>query len=116
MRAGFGKEQVRAGKFEHRERAFAAGFEGSGRLVEPEEPSRDHQVDDQQVTVVEGEDDLLAQSLNARDPQAFEVLGAGGDGLEQGKAKDTELFQRLPNDALFQRFDVYGDVGQFGHC
>ena len=79
------------------------------------EPARDHQVQDEPAVVIQADGDSLAQPAKATDGFAVNALDRWHSGAEQKWIADAHLIEPLTENAAFERFDVNGDVRQFGH-
>ena len=77
--AGLGEEQCAAGKIERRE-SQPSRDRSAGRF--PPQPARDHEMQDDEVVVVEAEHDALAEPREAPDHAARELLGTRLDRAE----------------------------------
>ena len=79
------------------------------------EPSSNHEMQDEPAVVVQADGDSLAQPAESANRFAVNALDRWHSGAEQKWIADAHLIERLAKDAAFERFDVNGDVRQFGH-
>ena len=80
------------------------------------EPSRDHQVDDQEEIALEGDDETLAQAVQSGHPAA---MGGRERRIERAQdewAGQSHPLERGAADAQVERLEVDGNVGQLRHA
>ena len=112
--AGFGENEMRAGREVEGEQPVAAGELGLRRT--PVQAAGDHEMDHEPETAFETDGDALADAAQSPYGAPFD----GGDGRVGGAQHKNTLqahaFQRSPEDARLERGEIRGDVGQFRHC
>jgi hypothetical protein len=86
-----------------------------GRGLLPVQAAVDHEVQDQPQIVLEADRDPLAEAAQPADLLALRRGDRRLHGAQQERARQTHTLKRLILDALLQRLDVEGDVGQLGH-
>ena len=84
-------------------------------MFSPMQAAGDHQMQNEPKIAIEADGDAFADSAQLAD--AFAFGGANGwiDGTKEEWTRDADLFERLAEDAFFERFDVDDDVGELGH-
>jgi hypothetical protein len=81
----------------------------------PAQPASDHQVDDEEQVVVEGEDDPLAQPPHAADDLAFSVADRRHRRAQHERIQQPYAPQHLSANLPVQGLAVDDDVGKLGH-
>src|SRR2546423_7617239 len=79
------------------------------------ESASDHQVKDEPVLVIHADGDSFTEAAESADGFAVDPLDRRHGGAQQEWVADADLFQSLSENPLLKRFDVDGDVRQFGH-
>jgi len=110
--AGFGEDEGAVGKIEGGE--IAAGGEFGMRRF-PVQATGDHEVQDKPEIVVETDGDALGDAAERADGVAFGGREGLVGGAEEKGAVETDVFERLIEDAGLKGSEVGGDVGKFGH-
>ncbi len=110
--ARLGEEQRAVGEVESGE-TVAARDRRAVRL--PPQPPRDHEVQHDEVVVVETERDALAEPTELLHHAPRHVGDRGIDGPQQEGARDPERLERAAHHARSQRFQIDDDVRQLGH-
>src|SRR5512140_1023543 len=72
----------------------------------------DHEMDHDEQLAVQLENDSLSEPFDAHDVLADQVGEWWVDGSEEEGRLEAHFVDGLPDDALAQRLDVDGDVGQ----
>ena len=111
LASGFGEHQRAVGKIERGEVVAAAELRARGP---PVQAPGDHQVKHEPEVVVEADGDALADAAQLADVRPSTSATAAGRAQQKG-AGDANMLERLADDALFERVDVGGDVGQLRH-
>ena len=78
-------------------------------------PSRDHQMQHQPKIIFQTDADPLSHPAQLFDNFAFHAGNRRLRSPKQKRAGNTDVFERLPEDAPLESFDIYDDVGQFRH-
>jgi hypothetical protein len=90
LRSGLGQQKGSGLEVKRGEAELAGEL---GAQISPPEPARDHQVDDHERLVLQLEDDALAEASKTRDPSALELTNRRGDGAQNERAFQPDLFQ-----------------------
>src|SRR5258706_2970935 len=72
-------------------------------------------MDDDEEIRLEADDDSLAEAADRGDSFAGQLGRQRIDAAQHERIAETEFQQRLVDDPLCDRFDVYGNVRQLGH-
>src|SRR5579859_4500149 len=107
--AHLGEEQGAAGEVQRGE-PHARRDGGAGRL--PPEPSRDHQMDDEEILAVEREDDPLPQAEELPHTAPRDVADRRLRGAQHEWTADADPRDRFPLNAGAQGGEVGLDVGK----
>jgi hypothetical protein len=114
---GLGPEQRTVGKIEGGETARRRNFGATGLCAErvPVKTTGDHQMKDEPKISLETDADSLSHAAELQHLFAG-GFGEGRDcGAQEKRANNANSFERLAEDATFERFDVNSDVRKFGH-
>src|SRR5262249_37753895 len=83
--------------------------------IVPPQAARDHQVQYDEHIVIEREHDPLSHSFEARNAGARCGSERRLDAAPEERGSHSHALHPCSVQALFQRTDVSGDVGQLGH-
>ena len=82
---------------------------------EPAQPAGDHQVDDDEELALEGQDDALAEPLDADRRAGPRPRRRRRHRAQQERMADADALEAMADDLGRQPLDVDADVGQLGH-
>ena len=96
------------------EKRVAAGE--LGVAAAPVQTAGDHEMQDQPKVAVEADGDALADAAQSAVTMRPSTAAMGGSTVRRRKRScEANALERLAQDAGFERGDIGGDVGQFGH-
>ena len=75
------------------------------------QPTRDHEMEDDEELVVHLENDPFPEAFHAGDSFANQISEWRFDCAQQERRLESNFLERLPNDASTERLDVDGNVG-----
>ncbi len=104
----FGEDERAVRKVESCEVISATKF---GANPAPVESAGDHEVQDEPESVVELEDDALADAVKSANSVAFGLFDAWLEGAEEKWTCNADVGERLANDAWLKRREIGRDVG-----
>ena len=108
-----GQHQCTGVEVEPRQHQF--GHRHLAARGEPFEPARDHQVNHREQIVLESQHDALTQALDAQQAFAFQCTDRRVDRAQQEYVGQEDFLQNGTRQQALDRFNVNGDVGEFGH-
>src|SRR6266545_420207 len=79
------------------------------------QPAGNHQMQDEPEISLQPYTNPFAQSTQANDPPAFYATDRRQCRAQQKGRHDGHAFERFPQDALLEGFEVDDDVGKFRH-
>ena len=85
------------------------------RVLEPAQPPRDHQMQDEIAFTRERDDDALAEPAHVVDAPALGVADRRHGSAQYEGIDDPHPHERLSADACGERLDVDGEVGKLRH-
>jgi len=65
--------------------------------------------------ILQTDADPLSDPAKLFDTFAFHASDGRLRSPKQKRAGNTDVFERLPEDAFLESFDIYDDIGQFRH-
>ena len=81
----------------------------------PVKAAGDHQMEDEPEIIFEADADAFAEAAELEDFFAGGVGEGRVGGAKEKRAHDAHRFENLAEDSGFERFDVNGNVWEFGH-
>src|SRR5579859_252547 len=82
----------------------------------PVKAAGDHKVEDKPEIALEADADAFPQSAEAKDSLAESGGKRRTRSTQQKRADDAHAFERLSENAFFERFEVNDNVRQFRHA
>ena len=112
LRAGLREQEAAVRKIESGKTARPRHLDAAGA---PMQASRDHEVQHQPKVVIQANSDTFADPPELAHRFSFGARKRRGRSAQQKRTGQPHVLQRLAEDALFERFDVDDDVGEFRH-
>ena len=109
---GLGQDQRQLREVERGEAHLAGDL---GASSEDLEPSRDHQVNDEEQIALELPDQALAETAQANHGLAVSLIDRRIDGANEKRTREANPFEALIEDARPERVEVQLDVRKFRH-
>ncbi len=109
--AGLGEGERAAVELEESQRVRRGRLAGR----EPAQAAGDHEMDDDEEVAGEGEDDALAEALDAGDDLALDGRDRRRDRAQQERMADAHALEAMADDLGVEPLEIDADVGQFGH-
>ena len=111
--SGFGEYQNTVRKIE----AGKSEFEWNLAIGRPPaKAASDHEVDDEEELIAEVYDQSLSQTAHPFYRAANDCRDRRIDRSKKKGVREAEAFQGMADDVPVERFEVDGDVGEFGHA
>ena len=110
--SGFGERERAFSELERRKRDPGRRF---GAALEPAQPARDHEMQDEVAFARERDDDALAEPAHVVDAPPFGVADRRHGSAQYERIAEPHVEERLSHDARRERLAVDGQVGKFRH-
>src|SRR5262249_40415753 len=113
LRSRFREEERSVLELKGRETDLAAG---SGPLLRPMKPARDHQMKNQEKIAIEGKEDPLPEASEPDDRFPLALLEGRVDGPQEKRARKSDFLETLTFHPRVEGLEVDDDVRKLGHA